>query len=295
MDAGAAQPHWRRVAILGVGLIGGSLARVLKAQGAADEIVGCGRQQQNLETARQLGIIDQFVLDPVQAVREADLVLLGAPVLATAALLAEIAPHLAEQAVVTDVASVKGVVVEAARQQLGEKLARFVPAHPIAGAETSGAAASRADLFVDHRVILTPLAQTAADALEQVRALWRMTGALVEEMPVQRHDQIFAATSHLPHLLAFTLVNAVARQGGEAGIIHYAAGGFRDMTRIAASDPTLWHDIFLTNKDALLQSLEQFQQELEVFRQAIVEDDSAQISKMLLHSRTMRNKLSNSN
>lgn len=296
MDSGAAQPHWRRVAILGVGLIGGSLARVLKAQGAADQIIGCGRQRQNLETARRLGIIDQFVLDPVQAVREADLVLLGAPVLATTALLAEIAPHLTEQVVVTDVASVKGVVVEAARQQLGEKLARFVPAHPIAGAESSGAAASRADLFIDHRVVLTPLAQTAVDALEQVRALWRLTGALVEEMSVQHHDQIFAATSHLPHLLAFTLVNAVARQGGgEEGIIHYAAGGFRDMTRIAASDPTMWHDIFLTNKEALLHSLEQFQQELEVFRQAIVEDDSAQISKMLLRARTVRNKLSNSN
>lgn len=285
------QPHWRRVAILGVGLIGGSVARVLKAQGVADEIVGCGRQRQNLEVAQQLGIIDRFVLDPAAAVIDADLVLLGAPVLATIPLLQAIAPHLAADVVVTDVGSVKGVVAEVARQQMGDRLPSFVPGHPIAGSEESGAAASRLDLFAGHRVILTPLEQTASDALEQVRALWRLTGALVEEMSVLRHDQVFAATSHLPHLLAFSLVNAVARQGGKEGIMHYAAGGFRDMTRIAASDPTMWHDIFLTNKTALLQSLEQFQQELETFRQAIVEDDSRGLSEMLIKSNNNRNKL----
>lgn len=285
------QPHWRRVAILGVGLIGGSVARVLKAQGVADEIIGCGRQRQNLEVAQQLGIIDRFVLDPAAAIIDADLVLLGAPVLATIPLLQAIAPHLAADAVVTDVGSVKGVVAEAALQQMGDRLPNFVPGHPIAGSEESGAAASRLDLFVGHRVILTPLEQTAPNALAQVRALWRLTGALVEEMSVLRHDQIFSAISHLPHLLAFSLVNAVARQGGKEGIMHYAAGGFRDMTRIAASDPTMWHDIFLTNKTALLQSLEQFQQELETFRQAIVEDDSHGLTEMLIKSSNIRNKL----
>lgn len=263
----------RRVAIIGVGLIGGSLARALREAGAVGEIVGSGRNTAQLERAVQLGVVDRYSTDPAEAVEGADLVVLGVPVGAMEEVLAAIAPALGSGAVLTDVGSTKGSVVTAVRSVFGEVPARFVPGHPIAGTERNGVEASFAELFRQRRVILTPLPETDPEAIALVRKVWESTGAVVETMTPAHHDEVFAATSHLPHLLAYALVDTLATLDENAEVFRYAAGGFRDFTRIASSNPRMWHDICLANREALLKVMDRFESDLHRIRQAIEAGD----------------------
>ena len=265
--------RFNRVAIIGVGLIGGSLARAMRAAGLAGEIVGCGRDAAHLEQARELGVIDRGETDPARAVAKADLVVLAMPVGAMPAVLAAIAPALADDAIVTDAGSTKASVIAAAESAFGYMPANFVPGHPVAGTEQSGVAASFAELFRGRRTILTPTDATDAQALERVRALWTAVGAQVSQMSAAHHDEVLAATSHLPHLLAYALVDTLAAMAENREIFEYAAGGFADFTRIASSSPTMWTDICCANEDALLAALDQYLARLHDLRAAIGGDD----------------------
>lgn len=278
----------RQISFVGLGLIGSSLARVIRAQGLAERVTACSRSVQTLRQARDLGLIDIGYASAADAVRGADLVILAMPVNATEAVLREILPVLPATAVITDVGSTKGNVVAAARAVWGEVPARLVPGHPIAGSEQSGVLAGRVDLFQAHKVILTPLPQTDADALALVRALWTQAGADVLEMAVDRHDAVLARTSHLPHLLAFSLVDTLAAESDNLDLFRYAAGGFRDFTRIAASDPRMWHDIFLANREAVLQALGVFEQGTARLRQAIEAGDGETLLGIFTRARAAR-------
>lgn len=262
-----------RLCIVGVGLIGGSLARALKAAGAVAEVVGYGRDPAQLRLAQELGVIDRGETDIAAALLGAEVVLVAVPVGAMEGVLRTMAPHLAADTIVTDVGSTKGSVVTAAQRAFGAVPARFVPGHPIAGTEQSGVAASFAELYHKRRVILTPLAHTDVAAVATVRALWQAAGAEVVEMEVQHHDDVLAATSHLPHVLAYTLVDTLARMEEHTEIFRYAAGGFRDFTRIASSDPRMWHDICLANRDAILKVMDRYAADLAEVRGAIERGD----------------------
>jgi prephenate dehydrogenase len=279
-----------RMTIIGVGLIGGSLARAVRRNSPAVEIVGCGRHLPNLQRAQELGVIDRHETDPAQAVQGADLVVVAVPVGSIEGVFAAIADNLAPGAVVTDVGSTKGNVVEAARRRLGGRLADFVPGHPIAGTERSGVEASFAELFHGCRVILTPLAETRRPAVERMQALWRLAGARVVEMDVRHHDQVLAATSHLPHLLAYTLVDSLARMDDSEEIFDYAAGGFRDFTRIASSDPALWRDICLANREAMLDMLQRFSGDLAAVTQAVREADGERLVQIFARAKEVRDR-----
>lgn len=278
----------RQVAFVGFGLIGSSLARVMREQNLAERITAASRSSQTLATARQLGLIDIGYADPADAVRGADLVILAMPVNATESILRSIKPALSAQAVITDVGSTKGNVVTAAEAVWGQVPPTFVPGHPIAGSEQSGVLAGRANLFAGHKVILTPLPNTQADALALVTSLWQRAQADVLTMSVERHDSVLARTSHLPHLLAFSLVDTLARESHNLDIFRYAAGGFRDFTRIAGSDPTMWHDIFLANRDAVLQALDGFEAGTRTLRQAISTGDSEALLGIFTRARVAR-------
>ncbi|HEX4870641.1 MAG TPA: bifunctional prephenate dehydrogenase/3-phosphoshikimate 1-carboxyvinyltransferase [Moraxellaceae bacterium] len=267
-------PLFRKAAIIGLGLIGSSFARALREQGLAASLSGSARSARTCELARELGVVDAAYADPAEAVRDADLVFLAMPVQATAAVLRAIKGALRPDAVITDGGSTKGNVVAAAREVFGTLPAGFVPGHPIAGSEQSGVLAGRADLFNRHKVILTPLPESDPAAVARVRAAWEAMGADVLEMSVARHDEVLARTSHLPHLLAFSLVDTLARESTNLDIFRYAAGGFRDFTRIAASDPVMWHDIFLGNKAAVLGALDLYTRGLGVLRDAVERGDS---------------------
>lgn len=280
----------QRLTIIGVGLIGGSLARALRREHPALEVVGCGRQLPNLRRAQELGVIDRYETDPARAVQGADMVVVAVPVGSIESIFAAIAGHLAPGAVVTDVGSTKGNVAAAARRRLGERLAGFVPGHPIAGTERSGVEASFAELFQGCRVILTPLPETDPAAIERVRALWRGTGARVSEMDVRHHDAVLAATSHLPHLLAYALVDSLARMDDSEEIFDYAAGGFRDFTRIASSDPALWRDICLANRDALLETLERFSTDLAAVTDALNHSNGDALMKVFARAKEVRDR-----
>ena len=252
----------QQLTVIGVGLIGGSLARALRRAGFVGEVVGCGRSLGNLQRARELGVVDRYHQDPAQAVAGADLVFIAVPLGAMATTFAAIRDHLAPGAILTDGGSVKGSVVADDRQVFGRLPPRFVPGHPIAGTEQSGVEASFAELYRNRRVILTPLPETDPVATAQVQAMWEACGAEVTQMAVDHHDEVLAATSHLPHLLAYGLVDSLARLRENDEIFRYAAGGFRDFTRIASSHPIMWRDICLANRQALGQMLARFQREL---------------------------------
>jgi prephenate dehydrogenase len=254
-----------KLVIFGVGLIGGSLALALRDAHFCNTVVGCSRNAVHLQKAVDLGVIDSFSLDPAEAVRDADMVLLAVPMGAMRHLLQQIKPALPAEAILTDAGSTKGSIVAEVAQVFGAEFSRFVPGHPIAGREKSGVEAAIADLYVNRRVILTPLPHTDADAIAKVEAMWRVTGAVLESMPVELHDQVLAATSHLPHLLAFALVDTLLGMPMREDILRYAAGGFRDFTRIASSDPVMWRDICLTNSAAILAVVNAFQQNLGEF------------------------------
>lgn len=261
----------QRLTIVGVGVIGGSLARALRQAGAVDEIVGSGRSRESLAAALALGVIDRAEPACERAVAGADVVVLATPVGVMDEILARIAPALAAGAIVTDVGSVKHAVVSAARRRLAAGFAQFVPGHPIAGSEKSGIAAATADLFRGRRVVLTPVAETAVEAVARVRRMWEVTGAQVTEMAPDRHDAILAATSHLPQLLAYALMDFLAR--GDANVFDFAGGGLRDSTRIAASDPVMWRDICLANRAHIARTLREFGAGLETLAAAIERGD----------------------
>ncbi|MFP5441061.1 MAG: bifunctional prephenate dehydrogenase/3-phosphoshikimate 1-carboxyvinyltransferase [Gammaproteobacteria bacterium] len=281
-------PRFRRAAFLGFGLIGGSLAAAMKRRGLVDTVVASARSQRTLDEAFALGLADIVCADPCEAVRGADLVVLAMPVGATAAVLATVREALAPDAIITDVGSVKGAVVKAARTALGTLPPGFVPGHPIAGAEKSGVGAANADLYVDHKVILTPLDSTSADALHRVRALWEGVGANVLVMTPEHHDEVLAATSHLPHLLAYTLVDCLAHLQDNREIFRYAAGGFRDFTRIASSDPVMWRDIFLNNRDGALKVLDRYTRDLDAMRAAIAAGDGEALLGVFTRAKSAR-------
>lgn len=280
----------QRLAIIGVGLIGGSLARALKRANAVGEVIGCGRNLNNLQQAVELGVIDRYDTHPAQAVTEADMIVVAVPLGTIAPIFAAIRDNLSAQAIITDVGSAKATVVADARQHLGNYLPRFVPGHPIAGTEKSGVAASFAELFEQHRVILTPLPETDPQAVATVSNMWTQTGAEVIEMSVTHHDEVLAATSHLPHILAYSLVDTLAKMAERTEIFRFAAGGFRDFTRIASSDPQMWHDICLANQQAILQILDSFKTDLAQLITAIQQQDSQYIATVFSRAKSARDK-----
>jgi len=280
----------RRLAVVGVGLIGGSLARALRAAGEVGEIVGCGRGRANLDRAVELGVIDRYSHDVAEAVAGADAVFVAVPLGAMRDAFAAMREHLAPDAVVTDGGSAKGSVVADARAALGDRLRLFVPGHPIAGTERTGVEASFATLYQNRRVILTPLPENAAAAVDRVARMWRACGAEVAEMSVEHHDEVLAATSHLPHMLAFGLVDALARMEENDEIFRYAAGGFRDFTRIASSSPVMWRDICLANRDALSRMLERFAVEMTDLADAIRRGDGEHLLEIFSRAKAARDR-----
>ncbi len=287
----AKQPLIQRLCIIGVGLIGGSLARALREAGEVGEVIGCGRGEANLQAAVRLGVVDRYDTDPAHAVAGADVVVVAVPLGAMEAVLRSIVPHLAPEAIVTDVGSAKGSVVADVARVYGGIPPRFVPGHPIAGTENSGVEASFATLFKRRRVILTPLAETAATAHRLIQQMWELTGAEVVDMGVRHHDAVLAATSHLPHLLAYTLVDTLARLDDRAEIFRYAAGGFRDFTRIASSDPTMWRDICVANREQLLEMIALFNADLAQLAEAIRNDDPAALLATFQRAKRARDNL----
>ena len=284
-----AQPLFEKVAFIGLGLIGSSLARVMLAENLSRHIVASTRSEKTLQDALELGLIEQGFNNPIDAVQGADLVVLALPVQATEKVLRLIQPHLADNVILTDVGSTKGSVVAAAKAVFGEHLpAGFVPGHPIAGAEHTGVHAGKVDLFANHKVILTPLPSSAPWAVNKLIQMWESAKAEVICMDVEKHDEVLAYTSHLPHLMAFNLVEQLANREDNLDIFRYAAGGFRDFSRIAASDPQMWHDIFLANKTALLKAVDGFESQLAIIRQLIEQEDSHALMGLLGHAQAAR-------
>ncbi|MFV3410731.1 bifunctional prephenate dehydrogenase/3-phosphoshikimate 1-carboxyvinyltransferase [Pseudomonas sp. NY15436] len=283
------QPHkLRRLVVVGLGLIGGSFAKGIRQKGLFEEVVGVDRDPQTRRLAVELGVVDRCEESLAVGCRDADVIQLAVPILAMEKVLGELATFDIGNAILTDVGSAKGNVVRAAKAVFGGMPARFVPGHPIAGSEQSGVEAANAELFRRHKVILTPLDNADADAIQRVESLWRELGADVEQMAVEHHDEVLAATSHLPHLLAFTLVDSLAKRSENLEIFRYAAGGFRDFTRIAGSDPVMWHDIFLANREAVLRILDVFRDDLDDLREAVDKGDGQQLMGVFTRARVAR-------
>ena len=278
----------KRLAIIGVGLIGGSLALALRKRGLVGETVGIGRGEANLRRGVELGVIDRYSLDPREGVKDADLVFIATPVCTIAGIVAAIAPHLAPGAIVTDGGSVKEEIVAACELLMPEG-SFFVGGHPIAGTEHSGVEAAFASLYERRRCILTPTPRTDPSALAVVLRMWEEAGSQVVLMDVHKHDRVLAAISHLPHMVAYSLVNAV---GGydrfEENILRYSAGGFRDFTRIASSDPVMWRDIALMNRDAVLEMMDVFADSLSDLRRLVAAGDDAGLERFFARSKEQR-------
>jgi len=279
-----------RLCIIGVGLIGGSIARAARLQGLSQVIIGFGRQEDlpNLQAAKELGVIDDYSLDLAEAVNGADCVVIATPVATIKTILALLQPFWSAQTIYTDVGSTKSSVLDAAEQVFGEIPKNLIPAHPIAGAEQSGVNASVDDLFVGKRLIITPTETSSAKALQAVQGFWEKLGSVVSIMDAKHHDGVLAATSHLPHLLAFALVDMLGRKDEQSDIFKYAAGGFRDFTRIASSDPTMWRDICLANKDELVALLEEFKIQLGSIQNDLQSQDAQQLFQTFSYARNAR-------
>ncbi len=279
-----------RLCIIGVGLIGGSLARALRAAAGCREVVGAGRNAANLQTAVELGVIDRYETDLAQAVSGADMVVVCVPLGAMEGVFNAIKGRLARDAVLTDAGSAKGSVIKAAQRAFGSVPDFFVPGHPIAGTEQSGVEASFPGLYQDRRVILTPLPNTLSAATERVRAMWEVAGAQVVSMDPLHHDAVLAATSHLPHLLAYSLVDTLSRLDENNEVFDYAAGGFRDFTRIASSDPVMWRDICVANADAILLMIGHFVDDLQALSEAIRRNDGEQLLAVFTAAKAARDR-----
>ncbi|MFN9587386.1 MAG: bifunctional prephenate dehydrogenase/3-phosphoshikimate 1-carboxyvinyltransferase [Pseudomonadaceae bacterium] len=281
-------PKIGRLVVVGLGLIGGSFAKGLRERGLCREVVGVDLDAEARRLAVQLGVVDRCESDLAAACQGAEVIQLAVPILAMEKVLAQLAALDLGNAVLTDVGSAKGNVVRAARLAFSGKAVRLVPGHPIAGSEQSGVEAANAELFRRHKVILTPCEHSDEAALALVEGLWRELGADVEAMEVEHHDQVLAATSHLPHLLAFTLVDSLAKRSENLVNFRYAAGGFRDFTRIAGSDPVMWHDIFLANREAVLRTLDTFRDDLDALRDAVDAGDGHQLLGVFTRARVAR-------
>jgi prephenate dehydrogenase len=278
------------LAVVGVGLIGGSLARALRAAGTVERIVGCGRGKANLEQALELGVIDHYTHSIGDAVAGADLVFLAVPLGAMRDAFAALHGRIGPRTLITDGGSAKGSVVADCRAAAPELVARFIPGHPIAGTERNGVAASFAELYQNRRVILTPLAENDPADVDRIRSIWQDCGAEVTEMAVEHHDEVLAATSHLPHMLAFGLVDLLARMKENDEIFRYAAGGFRDFTRIASSNPVMWRDICMANREALAPMLSEFAAELEVLSGLVAEGDGDTLLQVFERAKAARDR-----
>ena len=279
---------FERVAILGVGLIGGSFALALKEARACGHVVGAGRNSANLKLALERRVIDSIAADAVAAAHGADLVLLAAPLAQFPKLFRDVASVLGPKAAVTDGGSTKRDVVAAARAALGRKIGQFVPAHPIAGGEKSGAGAASATLFQKKRVVLTPLHENSETTINRVNDAWSACGANVARMTPEEHDAVLGAVSHLPHVLAYALVHEIASRDNGAQLFGYAAGGFRDFTRIASSHPEMWRDICLANRDRLLAELDRYGEKLQAVRRLLEAADGAGLEKLFAEAREAR-------
>jgi prephenate dehydrogenase len=277
-----------RLAVIGVGLIGGSFALALRQSKAVSRVVGVGRNPANLELALERGIIDSIAPDAAAAARGADLVLISTPVAQFPEVFTGLAGSLGAKTLVTDGGSTKRDVIAAARKALGKKVSQFVPAHPIAGAEKSGAAAAAADLFEGRRVVLTPLEENSSEDISAVESAWKSCGASVSRMNAEEHDAVLATVSHLPHLLAYALVHEVAGRANSAELFSFAAGGFRDFTRIASSHPEMWRDICVANRDLLLKEMERISVKLESVRKLL--DNPAELERLFAEARDARDK-----
>lgn len=282
--------EFAKVVVVGVGLIGGSFALALKAAGVAGRIVGVGRRAQTLERARSLGIVDAVGGMDAATLADADLVLVAVPVAQTGSVLASLAPLVGPSTIVTDAGSTKGDVVAAARSAMGARIGQFVPGHPVAGTEHSGPDAAFPELFRDCNVVLTPLAENAAADVARVRRAWEACGARAQELDIAEHDEILAAVSHLPHVLAFALVDHVAGRPGGDKFMSFAAGGFRDFTRIASSHPEMWRDICVANRSALLKELDGYGKALDALRDMVERGDAAGLRALFEIAREARNR-----
>lgn len=282
-----------RLAILGVGLIGGSLARAARDTAGAREIIGWGRDPARLQRALDLKVVDRVERDLEAVVAGADMVVVATPITAMPEIFRRMAGLIAPDASVTDVGSVKTAVIRAARDGLGADFTRFVPGHPIAGDEQTGVEASRSDLFKRHSVVLTPVEETDPAALGRVRRLWESAGAEVIEMEARHHDEVLAATSHMPHALAYTLVDCLVAKDQSEEIFRFAAGGFRDFTRIASSDPVMWRDICLANRDYLLPVLKDFDAHLHRVMALVERGDEDALDKVFERAKAARDRFKN--
>lgn len=281
----------RKLVVVGIGLIGGSLATALKSRGDCKEVIGIARRKQTCEEAVSLGVVDRAYLDLkalAAELGEGDVIFISVPTLSVAAVLQDIKDFISPSVTITDGASVKGSVRQAAVLIYGEVPPQFVLGHPIAGSEKSGVTAANPDLYEKHRVILTPLENTDSACLEQITAMWQAVGAEVLTMSVEEHDEVLAATSHLPHAIAYSLVDTLAQDIGNPNIFRYAAGGFRDFTRIASSDPVMWHDIMRANKTAILQSMDLFIDNLTRLRSSIESENSSYMLDVFTRAKDAR-------
>lgn len=277
-----------KVIIYGAGLIGGSFSLALKAAGAVEEVVGFGRRPATLREAQELGVIDRAGINPAHEVGDADLVLVATPVGQMPEIFEAIVPYLGPNTVVTDGGSTKTDVVEAARKAFGDRIGQFVPAHPIAGAENSGAAAARDHLYQGKKVVVTPLPENDDETLDRVKRAWALCGADIYELAPEDHDRVFAAVSHLPHLLSYALVHDLAVREDASLFFDFAASGFRDFTRISASHPEMWRDICLANRNALLVELERYQAQLDELRHALATRNSQRLEEIFSIARQAR-------
>lgn len=259
----------KRLCIFGVGLIGGSLALSLKKAGFCEEIIGCSRNEAHLQQAMDLGVIDQFTTDPAQAVTDADIIFFSVPLGAMQPILEQIKDHISTQTIITDGGSAKGCVKAAAEAVFGALPPHFILGHPIAGREKSGVSAAIDNLYDQRKVILTPVKNSDPEAVAAITEMWQITGAIVEQLGVEEHDQILAATSHLPHILAYEFVTTLSQTAVSDNVFNYAAGGFQDFSRIASSDPVMWRDICIQNKQALLEIITEFEGHLHELKQHI--------------------------
>ncbi len=278
----------KHLCVIGVGLIGGSLALALKNARYVEKVTGLGRGLDNLKKAKKLGIIDQFDVDYPKIITDADMIVVCVPIGSMGEVFKKIAPHIKANAIVTDGGSAKQTVIDTARQNLGDKINQFVPAHPIAGTEKSGAEAAFETLYKNRRVIITPLKENAPADIKKVIDMWTESGAQVDTMDALHHDLVLAGTSHLPHVLAFSLVDSLNNVDDVDEIFKYAAGGFRDFTRIASSDPVMWRDICLHNSDAILKMMEHYQNDLDKLKNSIENKNSEELLELFSNAKKVR-------